>query len=119
MSYVHNEETAISSEEPADVTALITRYLKFNMLNIMRKKKQRCGSERNDGPEKWTIAYMNSMVSRRTDPPFPINAIAVAAGTRPWLASLAVMGRSRANAPRPSAVAKENGTANQTNPPNK
>lgn len=62
---------------------------------------------------------MKSIVSRRTDPPFPISAIAVAGGTSPWLASLAVIGRSRASAPIPRAVAKENGTANQTNPPNK
>lgn len=59
------------------------------------------------------------MVSRRTDPPFPIKAIAVAGGTSPWLASVAVIGRSSANAPKPSDVAKENGTANHTNPPNK
>lgn len=62
---------------------------------------------------------MKSMVRRRIDPPFPIKAIAVAGGTRPRLASLAVSGRSRASAPRPSDVAKENGTANQTSPPNK
>lgn len=62
---------------------------------------------------------MKSMVRRRTAPPFPIKAIAVAGGTRPRPASLAVKGRSRASAPRPSAVAKENGTANQTNPPSK
>lgn len=62
---------------------------------------------------------MKSIVSRRTDPPFPIKAIAVAGGTRPWLASFSVNGRSRASAPKPSDVAKENGTANQTSPPNK
>lgn len=62
---------------------------------------------------------MNSMVNRSTDPPFPIRAIAVAGGTRPCLASLAVNGRSRASAPRPKEVASENGTANQTSPPNK
>lgn len=65
------------------------------------------------------IAHMKSMVRRRMEPPFPIKAIAVAAGTRPRLASLTVSGRSRARAPRPSDVASENGTANQTNPPNK
>jgi hypothetical protein len=53
------------------------------------------------------------------DPPFPIKAIAVAGGTSPWLASLSVIGRSRASAPRPRDVAKENGTANHTSPPNK
>lgn len=62
---------------------------------------------------------MKSIVSKRTDPPFPIKAIAVAEGTRPWLASLSVIGRSRASAPRPNDVAKENGTANQTSPPNR
>lgn len=59
------------------------------------------------------------MVSRRTDPAFPIKAMAVAGGTRPWLASLAVIGRSSASAPRPSDVARENGTANHTSPPSK
>lgn len=63
------------------------------------------------------VTHMKSMVRRRTDPPFPINAIAVAAGTSPWLASLADNGRSRARAPKPSAVANENGTANHTSPP--
>lgn len=62
---------------------------------------------------------MKSMVSRRTDPPFPIKAMAVAGRTNPWLASLCVIGRSRASAPKPSDVAKEKGTANQTSPPNK
>lgn len=62
---------------------------------------------------------MKSMVRRRTAPPLPIKAIAVAGGTRPWLASLAVNGRSRARAPKPSDVANENGTANHTSPPNK
>lgn len=59
------------------------------------------------------------MVRRRMDPPFPIKATAVAGGTRPRPASIALIGRSRASAPRPSDVAKENGTANQTRPPNK
>lgn len=62
---------------------------------------------------------MKSIVSRRMDPPFPIKAMAVAGGTNPWLASLSDIGKSRASAPRPSDVAKENGTANQTNPPSK
>lgn len=62
---------------------------------------------------------MKSIVRRRTEPVFPIKAIAVAGGTRPWLASLAVIGKSSASAPRPRAVARENGTANQTSPPNK
>ena len=63
--------------------------------------------------------YMKSIVSRRTEPPFPIKAIAVAGGTNPRLASLSVIGRLRASAPKPSDVAKENGTANHTNPPSK
>ena len=66
-----------------------------------------------------TATYMKSIVRRRTDPPFPIKAIAVAGGTSPWLASLSVIGRSRASAPKPSDVASENGDANQTRPPNK
>lgn len=63
--------------------------------------------------------YIKSIVSRRTDPDFPIKAVAVAGGTRPFAASVAVNGRSRASAPNPNDVAKENGTANQTSPPNK
>lgn len=59
------------------------------------------------------------MVRRRMDPPFPIEATVVAGGTRPRPASIALIGRSRASAPRPSDVAKENGTTNQTRPPNK
>lgn len=66
-----------------------------------------------------SVTYIKSMVSRRTEPPLPSKAMAVAAGTSPCPASLAVMGRSSASAPRPSDVAKENGTANHTNPPNK
>lgn len=62
---------------------------------------------------------MNSIVRSRTDPAEPIRAIAVAAGTSPRSASDAVIGKSNARAPSPSAVAKENGTANQTKPPNK
>ena len=65
------------------------------------------------------LTHMKSMVRRRIDPPLPINAIAVAGGTSPRLASLAVNGRSRAKAPKPSAVASENGTANHTSPPNR
>lgn len=64
-------------------------------------------------------AYINSIIRRSRDPPFPIKAIAVAGGTSPWLASSSVSGKSRARAPRPNDVAKENGTANQTSPPNK
>jgi len=59
------------------------------------------------------------MVRRRIDPPFPIKATAVAGGTSPRPASLSFSGKSRASAPKPSDVAKENGTANQTKPPNK
>lgn len=62
---------------------------------------------------------MKSIVRRRIDPPLPIKATAVAGGTRPRPASVALSGRSRASAPRPSDVAKEKGTANQTRPPNK
>lgn len=62
---------------------------------------------------------MKSIVRRRIDPAFPIKAVAVAGGTSPWPASLAVSGKSSARAPRPSDVAKENGTANHTSPPNK
>lgn len=62
---------------------------------------------------------MKSIVRSRTDPDFPIRAVAVAGGTSPWLASPVVIGKSRARAPRPRDVAKENGTANQTSPPNK
>lgn len=64
-------------------------------------------------------AYINSMVRRSTEPPFPMRAMAVAGGTSPRLASLAVIGRSSANAPNPSDVAREKGTANHTNPPSK
>lgn len=74
---------------------------------------------RNEGGGRGRMTHIKSMVSRRMDPPLPIKAIAVAGGTSPRLASLAVIGRSSASAPKPSDVAKENGTANQTNPPNK
>jgi len=62
---------------------------------------------------------MKSMVRSKIDPALPIKAIAVAGGTSPRLASVAVIGKSKASAPIPSDVAKENGTANQTSPPNK
>lgn len=53
------------------------------------------------------------------DPDVPIKATAVAGGTRPRVASLAVIGKSSASAPIPNEVAKENGTANHTKPPNR
>jgi hypothetical protein len=62
---------------------------------------------------------MNSMVRRSTAPPLPMRAVAVAGGTSPRPASVAVMGRSSAKAPRPSEVASENGTANHTKPPSR
>jgi len=65
------------------------------------------------------VTYIKSMVRRRMDPPCPIKATAVAGGTSPRPASLSFIGKSRARAPKPNAVAKENGTANQTKPPNK
>ena len=68
---------------------------------------------------KLIVTYIKSMVRRRTDPPFPIRATAVAGGTSPRPASLSFIGKSRARAPRPNDVAKENGTANHTKPPNK
>jgi hypothetical protein len=57
------------------------------------------------------------MVRRSTEPDFPIKAVAVAGGTSPLAASLAVIGKSSASAPRPKDVAKEKGTANHTKPP--
>lgn len=65
------------------------------------------------------VTYIKSMVRRRIDPPCPIRATAVAGGTSPRPASLSFIGKSRARAPKPKDVAKENGTANQTKPPNK
>lgn len=66
-----------------------------------------------------SCTYMKSMVRRRMAPLFPKRAVAVAGGTRPWLASSAVRGRPSASDPRPNDVARENGTANQTSPPSK
>ena len=62
---------------------------------------------------------MKSIVRSKTEPAEPIKATAVAGGTRPWLASLTVIGKSSASAPIPNDVANENGTANHTRPPNK
>ena len=62
---------------------------------------------------------MKSIVRRSMDPVLPMRAMAVASGTRPRSASSLVIGKSRASAPRPNEVAKENGTANHTSPPSK
>lgn len=80
---------------------------------------KRFDKQRDDHARGLQESYMKSIVSSRMAPNFPISATAVAGGTRPRPASSAVIGRSRARAPRPRDVAREKGTANQTSPPSK
>ena len=88
-------------------------FLPFVILKLFRN------NESISNGDMMIVAYIKSMVRRRIDPPCPIRATAVAGGTSPRPASLSFIGKSRARAPKPNDVAKENGTANQTKPPNK
>lgn len=56
--------------------------------------------------------HMSSMTVMRTPPPLPSRKKAVAGGTSPSLASVTVMGRSRASADSPRQVAKVKGMQN-------
>ncbi len=55
---------------------------------------------------------MSSMTVIKIPPPFPSKKKAVAGGTRPSLASVTVMGRSRASADNPRQVANVKGMQN-------
>jgi len=55
---------------------------------------------------------MRSMTVMRMPPNLPSRKKAAAGGTRPWLDSKAVMGRSRARAERPRVVARVKGMQN-------
>ena len=61
---------------------------------------------------------MRSITVIKMPPPLPSKKNAAAGGTKPSLASVTVMGRSRAKADRPKQVAKVNGMQNlqQSNP---
>ena len=56
--------------------------------------------------------HMRSMIVIKIPPPLPSKKNAAAGGTKPSLASVTVMGRSRANADSPKHVAKVNGMQN-------
>lgn len=55
---------------------------------------------------------MSSMTVMSTPPPLPSKKKAVAGGTKPSLASVTVMGRSRAKADNPRQVANVKGMQN-------
>ena len=55
---------------------------------------------------------MRSITVIKMPPPLPSKKNAAAGGTKPSLASVTVMGRSRAKADRPKQVAKVNGMQN-------
>ncbi len=59
--------------------------------------------------------HMSSMTVIRIPPPLPSKKKAVAGGTRPSLASVTVMGRSRASADNPRQVANVKGMQNLHN----
>lgn len=68
-----------------------------------------------DAPD--DVTAMKSMTSMSEAPPVPMRSMAAAGGTSPCLASSSEIGRERATAASPREVARENGMANQHNPP--